>query len=200
VRPELGGKFGAAASTHWLGTGVAMAVLERGGNAFDAAVAAGLTLQVVEPDECGPGGEMSAILYSAGRDEVAVVCGQGPAPAEATIGRLRGLGLDMVPGNGLLAACVPGAVGGWLLLLLDYGTWRLRDVLDFAIVIHDHPDRRWRLVAEVDACFGETSCVVEDFVHNVRCLFYDGVQEAHFCDPPRRWGPLVALFATCYSM
>jgi gamma-glutamyltranspeptidase/glutathione hydrolase len=121
------------ASTHWLASQTGMAVLERGGNAFDAAVAAGFVLQVVEPHLNGPGGEMPAIVYSQERREVLVVCGQGPAPREASIERFRDRGLDMVPGTGLLAACIPGAVGGWLLMLRDFGTWRLSDVLDFAI-------------------------------------------------------------------
>ena len=133
TRPELKGTFGMIASTHWLASAAGMAVLERGGNAYDAAVAAGFTLQVVEPHLNGPGGDMPAILYSADSDRVVVICGQGPAPRAATIERFRQLGLDMVPGNGLLAACVPGAVGGWLLMLRELGTWRLRDVLEFAI-------------------------------------------------------------------
>ena len=133
TRPELKGTFGMVASTHWLASSAGMAVLERGGNAYDAAVAAGFTLQVVEPHLNGPGGDMPAIVYSADRDRVMVICGQGPAPRAATIERFRQLGLDMVPGNGLLAPCVPGAVGGWLLLLREFGTWRLRDALEFAI-------------------------------------------------------------------
>jgi gamma-glutamyltranspeptidase/glutathione hydrolase len=133
TRPELRGTFGMVASTHWLASAAGMAVLERGGNAFDAAVAAGFTLQVVEPHLNGPGGDMPALVYTAADDRVRVVCGQGPAPAAATIDRFRDLGLGMVPGNGLLAACVPGAVGGWLLMLRELGTWRLRDVLEFAI-------------------------------------------------------------------
>ena len=67
-----------------------MAVLERGGNAFDAAVATGFTLQVVEPHLNGPGGEVPAIFYSAERDEVHVLCGQGVAPAAATIEAFHG--------------------------------------------------------------------------------------------------------------
>jgi hypothetical protein len=116
TRPELAGSFGMVASTHWLASQAGMAVLERGGNAFDAAVAAGFVLQVVEPHLNGPGGEMPAIVYSQERRQVMVVCGQGPAPREATAERFRERGLDMVPGTGLLAACVPGAVGGWLLI------------------------------------------------------------------------------------
>src|SRR5215467_9115821 len=108
TRPELRGTFGAIASTHWLASAAGMAVLERGGNACDAAVAAGFTLQVVEPHLNGPGGDMPAMVYDADRDKVVVVCGQGPAPQCATIERFHQFGLDMVPGNGLLPACVPG--------------------------------------------------------------------------------------------
>lgn len=120
-------------STHWLASATAMAILERGGNAFDAAVAAGLTLQVVEPHLNGPGGEVPILLYAAGADEVIVVDGQGPAPAAATIDAFAALGIDLIPGTGLLAACVPGAFGAWLLLLERYGTLPLADVFEHAI-------------------------------------------------------------------
>jgi gamma-glutamyltranspeptidase/glutathione hydrolase len=133
TRPELAGTFGMVASTHWLASAAGMAVLERGGNAFDAAVAAGFTLQVVEPHLNGPGGEVPVIGHDARRGETFVVCGQGTAPAAATVGAYTDLGLDLVPGSGLLAATVPGAFGGWLLLLREYGTLRLRDVLGYAI-------------------------------------------------------------------
>ncbi len=133
TRPELAGTFGMVASTHWLASAAGMAVLERGGNAFDAAVAAGFTLQVVEPHLNGPGGEVPVIGCDARRGETFVVCGQGTAPAAAAIEAYTDLGLDLVPGSGLLAATVPGAFGGWLLLLREYGTLRLRDVLGYAI-------------------------------------------------------------------
>ena len=133
TRPELAGTFGMVASTHWLASAVGLAVLERGGNAFDAAVAAGFTLQVVEPHLNGPGGEVPVIGHDARRGETFVVCGQGTAPAAATVEAYTDLGLDLVPGSGLLAATVPGAFGGWLLLLREYGTLRLREVLTYAI-------------------------------------------------------------------
>jgi gamma-glutamyltranspeptidase / glutathione hydrolase len=133
TRPELAGTFGMVASTHWLASAAGMAVLEKDGNAFDAAVAAGLVLQVVEPHLCGPGGEVPVIGYDARRGETFVVCGQGTAPAGATARAYTELGLDLVPGSGLLAACVPGAFGAWLLLLREYGRLRLRDVLHYAI-------------------------------------------------------------------
>src|SRR5438876_5962143 len=133
TRPELRGTFGMVASTHWLASAAGMAVLERGGNAFDAAVAAGFALQVVEPHLNGPGGDLPAILYDAQGDEVVVLCGQGTAPRAATIDAFRDRGLALIPGTGVLPAVVPGAFGGWLLLLERFGTWRLADVLEFAI-------------------------------------------------------------------
>jgi len=133
TRPELRGTFGMVASTHWLASAAGMALLEDGGNAFDAAVAAGLVLQVVEPHLNGPGGDLPAIFWSASRGEPLVLCAQGPAPAAATIDEYRRRGLDLVPGTGLLAACIPGAFDGWMLLLRDFGTRRLADVAAFAI-------------------------------------------------------------------
>jgi gamma-glutamyltranspeptidase/glutathione hydrolase len=134
TRPELSGTFGAVASTHWLASSAGMAVLEHGGNAFDAAVAAGLVLQVVEPHLNGPGGDLPVVAWSAWRGEPFVVCGQGVAPAAASVERLRDeLGLDAVPGTGLLAACVPGAFDAWMRLLLEYGTLRLGEVMGYAI-------------------------------------------------------------------
>ena len=126
TRPELRGTFGMVASTHWLASAAGMAVLERGGNAFDAAVATGLTLQVVEPHLNGPGGDLPVVFWSAERGEPLVLCAQGVAPAAATIERFRELGHELVPGTGLLAACVPGAFGGWMLLLRDFGTLAAR--------------------------------------------------------------------------
>ncbi|MGH3359587.1 MAG: gamma-glutamyltransferase family protein, partial [Nocardioidaceae bacterium] len=133
TRPELAGTFGMVSSTHWLASQSGMAVLEEGGNAFDAAVATGLVLQVVEPHLNGPGGEVPVIAWDQRRGEPFVLCGQGVSPAGATIDAFESLGVPMVPGTGLLPACVPGAFGAWMLLLREHGTMRLRDVLRFAI-------------------------------------------------------------------
>jgi gamma-glutamyltranspeptidase / glutathione hydrolase len=121
------------ASTHWLASAAGMAVLEKGGNAFDAAVATGLTLQVVEPHLNGPGGDLPVVFWSAERGEPLVLCGQGSAPRAATIERFRELGHELVPGTGLLAACVPGAFDGWMLLLRDFGTLGPDEVLEYAV-------------------------------------------------------------------
>ena len=133
TRPEILGTFGVVASTHWLATSAGMRILEIGGNAFDAAVAAGFTLQVVEPHLNGPGGEVPIILSNSQTNQVQVICGQGVAPEAATISRFKDLGLTLVPGTGLLPAVVPGAFDAWMLLLRDHGTLDLETVLDPAI-------------------------------------------------------------------
>jgi gamma-glutamyltranspeptidase/glutathione hydrolase len=133
TRPEIEGTFGVVASTHWIATAVGMATLEKGGNAFDAAVATAFTLQVVEPHLNGPGGDVPVIVYDTRRGKPEVICGQGPAPAGATIAHYRREGLELVPGTGLLAACVPGTFETWMLLLRDYGSLSLREVLSPAI-------------------------------------------------------------------
>ena len=129
TRPEIVGTFGVAASTHWLASQTAMGVLERGGNAFDAAVAGGFVLQVVEPHLNGPGGEAPILYWDERERRVMSVCGQGAAPTEATVQAFQRMGLEQVPGIGLLPATVPGAFGAWLTLLRDHGTWSIDDVL-----------------------------------------------------------------------
>ncbi len=133
TRPEIAGTFGVVASTHWIASQVGMAVLERGGNAFDAAAATAFTLQIAEPHLNGPGGDAPIILHSARSHTQHVICGQGVAPAAATLDAFANLGLDLIPGTGLLPAVVPGAFDAWCLLLRDWGTWELQDVLAYAI-------------------------------------------------------------------
>ncbi len=133
TRPEIRGTFGAVASTHWLASAVGMSMLEKGGNAFDAAAAAGFALQVVEPHLNGPLGDAPILAWSEANRRCDMICGQGVAPAAATIGRFQGLGLDLVPGNGLLAATVPGVFGAWMRLLRDWGTMPLGEILAPAI-------------------------------------------------------------------
>ena len=133
TRPTLRGSFGMCASTHWVASASAQSVLERGGNAFDAAVAGAFVLHVVEPHLNGPGGDMTGLFATADDPTPTVLVGQGPAPAAATIEHYRGEGLDMVPGAGALATAVPGAVDAWLRLLRDHGSWELPDVLAYAL-------------------------------------------------------------------
>ena len=133
TRPEILGTFGVVSSTHWLASSVGMKMLEAGGNAFDAAVAVGMTLQVCEPHLNGPGGDMPGLIYRADQRKAQVICGQGVAPAGATIAHYKGLGLDMVPGSGLLATVVPGAFDAWMLMLRDHGTMTMEEIFAPAI-------------------------------------------------------------------
>ncbi|MGC9369701.1 MAG: gamma-glutamyltransferase family protein [Paracoccaceae bacterium] len=133
TRPEITGSFGVATSTHWIASAVGMSLLEKGGNAFDAAVAMGFVLNVVEPHLNGPLGDLPVIFQPADAGAPTVICGQGVAPRGANIDHYRAEGLDMIPGSGLLATVVPGAFDGWMLLLRDHGTMSLREVLEPAI-------------------------------------------------------------------
>ncbi|MDF2991779.1 MAG: gamma-glutamyltransferase [Microbacterium sp.] len=159
TRPTLRGTFGMSASTHWTATATAQAVLERGGTAFDAAVAAAFVLHIVEPHLNGPGGDLVALVRPAGSSEPVVLMGQGPAPAAATIQNLTGLGLDLVPGAGGLAATVPGAVDAWLLLLRDHGTWELADILAYSI---DYARDGHPLVAGAAATIARVAALFRD--------------------------------------
>ncbi|MEU5255176.1 gamma-glutamyltransferase family protein [Streptomyces longwoodensis] len=137
TRPTLQGTHGMVSSTHWLASQSAMAVLEDGGNAYDAVVAGAFVLHVVEPHLNGPAGEVPILLAPAG-GRVRVLCGQGVAPAGASVAHYRGLGLDLVPGTGPLAAAVPGAFDAWMVLLRDHGTRSLDDVLKYAVGYAEH--------------------------------------------------------------
>jgi gamma-glutamyltranspeptidase / glutathione hydrolase len=141
TRPEIVGTFGVATSTHWIASAVGMSVLEKGGNAADAAVAMGFVLNVVEPQLNGPLGDLPLMIRPHGAAAPTVICGQGVAPAKATIAHYRAEGLSEIPGSGLLATVVPGAFDAWMLLLQDYGTMTLRDVLAPAIAYAEagHP-------------------------------------------------------------
>ena len=143
TRPEILGTFGVVGSTHWLASQSAMAMLEAGGNAFDAVVAGGLVLQVVEPHMNGLGGDLPIIFHDAGRQATKVLCGQGTAPAGATLQHYLGLGLDLVPGSGLLATVIPGAFDAWMTLLRDHGSLPPAKIFEPAI---GYAERGWPMI------------------------------------------------------
>jgi len=151
TRPEIRGTFGVVASTHWIASAIGMRVLEKGGNAFDAAAAAGFTLQVVEPSTNGPLGEAPMLVWSEANRRCDMICGQGVAPQAATIAKFRELGLDLIPGTGLLAAAVPGAFGAWIRLLRDYGTMPLAEILAPAIAYAENGYPMARRISETIA-------------------------------------------------
>ncbi len=135
TRPTITGTHGAVASGHYLATAAAFRILERGGNAVDAGVAAGFALNVLKPQSNGIAGEAPILiaLPRGGSDAVVAINGQGSAPARATIDWFREAGVDPIPGDGLLPITVPASFGSWVTALLRFGTRSLREVLEPAI-------------------------------------------------------------------
>jgi gamma-glutamyltranspeptidase / glutathione hydrolase len=113
---------------HYLAAMAGFAVLSDGGNAVDAAVAAGLAESLVEPHQNGLGGENPMIIWPAGDHEPVVLSGQGTAPAKATVEAMLRLRVSVIPGDGYLPACVPAAVSTYLTALMEYGTKSLATV------------------------------------------------------------------------
>ncbi len=124
----LGGG-GAVAAGHYLAAQIGAQTLADGGNAADAACAMGFALQVLEPTQNGPGGECPILFHEAATERVWVISGQGPAPAAASLAAFRDLGVELIPPDGLLPACVPAALDAWCLLLERFGSRRLEDVI-----------------------------------------------------------------------
>jgi gamma-glutamyltranspeptidase/glutathione hydrolase len=168
TRPEITGSFGVVATTHWIATAVGMGILERGGNAFDAGVAVAFVLQVVEPHLNGPGGDVPILIYDVKKKKPEVICGQGPAPAAATIARFQEMGLDMIPGSGLLATCIPGSFDAYMLLLRDYGTMSLEDVLAPAI---SYAKNGYPLVSRISETIATVENLFRDHWHTSAALY-----------------------------
>ena len=129
TRPTVRGFGGSVAAGHYLATQVGAQTLADGGNAADAACAMGFALQVLEPTQNGPAGEVPILVWDAGEERAIAISGQGPAPAAATIDAMRERGIDCIPPDGFLAAAVPAAIDAWCRLLERFGTRRLEDVM-----------------------------------------------------------------------
>jgi gamma-glutamyltranspeptidase/glutathione hydrolase len=138
TRPVIMGTHGVIAAGHYLATFAGLRILQQGGNAVDAGVAAGFCLAVLEPQLNGIGGEVPILVYSAERRKVFAISGQGTAPRRATIEWFREEGIDLIPGDGFLPATVPGAFDGWVTALREFGTMSLRDVLSPAIELAEN--------------------------------------------------------------
>lgn len=129
TRATLRGCGGAVGAGHYLATQIGARILSEEGNAADAACAMGFALQVLEPTQNGPAGEVSILVYDAAQDRTFAISGQGPAPAGATREAMAARGIDCLPPDGFLTATVPAALDAWCQLLAHFGTRRLEDVL-----------------------------------------------------------------------
>jgi len=132
-RPVITGRSGMVASGHHLASLAGMRVLQDGGNAVDAALAASLTLAVVKPDACGVGGDLFALVFMQYKGQVEALNASGPAPGKATIELFQEKGLSQIPTDGLLSIAIPGAVDGWVELHRKYGTLDLQRLAADAI-------------------------------------------------------------------
>jgi gamma-glutamyltranspeptidase/glutathione hydrolase len=138
TRPVVMGRRGAITSGHYLASAGGMRMYERGGNAVDAAVAAGFALAVVKPQDNGIGGEVPMLIHQPTTGRLVAISGQGTAPAGATIDWFRAAGISLIPGNGLLPAMVPAAFDAWITALAAFGTLSLHQVLQPALELaHD---------------------------------------------------------------
>jgi gamma-glutamyltranspeptidase/glutathione hydrolase len=126
---------GAVATSQPLATGAGLRILEAGGNAVDAAVAAAAVLNVTEPYMTGMGGDMFAVLWSAELGRLVGLDASGRSGSGASAEALASEGADRVPYRGPRAVTVPGALSGWQALLDSHGTMTLAEVLQPAIRI-----------------------------------------------------------------
>src|SRR5437868_3340835 len=133
TRPAVIARQGMAATSQPLATAVALRVLQQGGNAVDAAIAANAVLGVVEPMSCGIGGDLFAIVWDAKTKRLIGLNASGRAPGAATIDRFRSKGLTTIPVHGPLSWSVPGCVDGWDQLRRRFGTKSWSELLAPAI-------------------------------------------------------------------
>ena len=135
ARPLLMGRNGMVSSGHALASLAGVKVLQEGGNAVDAALAAAFVMAVVKPEASGPGGDLFALVYMKKTGKVEALNSSGPAPAKASIDYFRERGLKSVPTAGPLSVAVPGAVDGWLELHRKYGSKELPRLMADALRI-----------------------------------------------------------------
>ncbi len=124
---------GMVSTSQPLASAAGLRILQQGGNAVDAAVAAAAVLTVVEPMMVGAGGDLFAIVWDAKKKELKGLNASGRSPKAASIEEYKKRGMTKMPQNGIHTVTVPGAVDGWAKLLERYGTMKLSQVLQPAI-------------------------------------------------------------------
>lgn len=135
LRPELVGTFGMVAAGRHYAVEAGVRLLSAGGNAFDAGAAAVFAASVTEISHFGFGGESPAIVYEAKSGQVKVVSGQGTAPAAATPAYFAKAGV--IPGNGPNGGCIPAVLDAMCIVLSQFGTKTLAEVMAPAIELAD---------------------------------------------------------------
>ena len=128
TRPVVMSAKGVVTSGHYLVSSVGLQIMMRGGNAIDAAAAMGICETLLEPQSCGIGGEVPTLIYSAREGKTYSISGMGWSAKDFTIDWCRENGIDLIPGDGYLPACVPAVVGTWTTALARFGTMSFSEI------------------------------------------------------------------------
>jgi gamma-glutamyltranspeptidase / glutathione hydrolase len=147
-RAEVMAPHGMVTTSQPLAAQAGLQIMQRGGNAIDAAVAAAAVLNVVEPMNTGVAGDLFAIIYVAKEKKLHVLNASGMAPSGATLARYNAVGYQAeprnwgpgsgMPGGGILTVTVPGAAWGWQEALMRFGKLTFTEVLQPAIDYADN--------------------------------------------------------------
>ena len=132
------GRRGVVTAGHYLAASAGLRIMSAGGNAIDAAAAMGICLTLLEPQSCGIGGEVPTLIYSARERKTFAISGMGWSPKAFTVDWCRDHGIDLIPGDGYLPACVPAVVDTWAVALARFGTMSFAEILQPAIELAEH--------------------------------------------------------------
>ena len=138
TRPVIMGRRGVVTAGHYLVASAGLRMLMRGGNAIDAAAAMGICETLIEPQSCGIGGEVPTLIYCAKERKTFAISGMGWSPQAFTIDWCRDHGIDLIPGDGYLPACVPAPVDTWACALVRFGTMSFAEILQPSIEFAEH--------------------------------------------------------------
>ena len=138
TRPVVMGTRGVVTSGHYLATAAGFRIMEQGGNAIDAAAAMCFCVNLLEPQSNGIGGEVPTLVYSARERKAVAISGMGSSPGALTIDWCRENGIDLIPGDGYLPACVPAVVDTWATAVARYGRLSFSQVLAPAIELAEN--------------------------------------------------------------
>ena len=132
------GRRGVVTAGHYLAASAGLRIMTAGGNAIDAAAAMGICLTLLEPQSCGIGGEVPTLIYSARERKTFAISGMGWSPMAFTVDWCRDHGVDLIPGDGYLPACVPAVVDTWAVALERFGTMSFAEILQPAIELAEN--------------------------------------------------------------
>ena len=138
TRPVVMGIRGVVTSGHYLATAAGFRIMEQGGNAIDAAAAMCFCLNLLEPQSNGIGGEAPTLIYSAAEKKTFAISGMGSSPKAFTIDWCRENGIDLIPGDGYLPACVPAVVDTWATAVARFGAMSFSQILQPVIELAEN--------------------------------------------------------------